>query len=200
MSHHPNTIDNSLMHWTKVDHHCLTYRPWWGTGHLSASLNQSWFRAMKEAVSGSLEGALPPKLSIPIVNKQRICFLDKFTWISAACKTKQCNRVGLRDLWWLRDCSAPLSPSNADDRSVVPLTCVSIYLFHLNFCKFLNVSAISQQNKETQRREPNDVKGDAKMKQLRNWHKPGEIHSKTVIQNVILKRVTNIPRPLLKEV
>lgn len=88
---------------------------------------------MKETVSESLERASPPKLSILLVNKQRIIILPGLS----SMKTKQCNPVGLMDLWWVRDCSPHVSPRNADDWFVASLTCVSIYLFHLNFCRFL---------------------------------------------------------------
>lgn len=165
-------------------------------GHLSASLNQGCFRAMKETVSGNLQGASPPKLSVLLVNKQRIIMWPE----PRQHKATQCNPVGLPGLWWRRDCSPRVSPSDADDWCGDSLTCVSIYLFHLNFCKFLVTSAISQGSWETEERKSDGVKWDAEIKWLKNWHKPGEINYKTVIQNVIKNRVTHIPRPLLKKV
>lgn len=185
------------MHWTEVAHHPQPYL-WAMVGKRPPfHISTSWLTQSSEAnCLREPRRGFTSQTEHPNSEQAKDYYLS---WTSAACKTKQCNPM-LMDLWCLREHGPHVSPSNIDDWFFAWLTCVSIYLFNLNFCKFLDRSAISQWIWETKKRKSNGIKWYAKMKWLKDWHKPGEIIYETVIQNVIKNKVTYIPKPLLKKV
>lgn len=142
-------VTSQAPHWTKVHHHLITRlscRQRGDTSHPPASLTQGWFRATEVTASGSLR-SFTSQTKHPTSDKRRL------TTLPGPQQHARQSNVTQRGSWFTAAKGLQSSCGSQQPRWLIYyfMTCFSIYLFHLNFCKFLDMSAISQRNWEQKR-------------------------------------------------